>query len=324
MNKSIDSKVKVLFTGTSGFAVPILQKLAQSTNVEMVGVVTQPDRPVGRHHADLQPSAVGGIAMEIGYNKGFEVYKPEKLAEEAEVILENTKPELVVVASYGQMIPEPMLKYPKYGCINVHASILPKLRGAVPIPMAIFQDFEKTGVSFQKMVKKLDAGDVIASYEVDLEGSETTETLTKKLSDLAAEKMDEVIYGWVNGELKSVPQVESKATYCSQKEIAKSQAKVLPTMKVDHVERMVRAFYPWPVAWGFVDFNGEKKRLKIFEARVVNSPERTLNVEESDVLKISAENGKLFLDLVEGKLELLEIQLEGKERKPASEYLFLA
>ncbi|MBN1331499.1 methionyl-tRNA formyltransferase [Candidatus Dojkabacteria bacterium] len=317
--------IRTLFIGTSDFAIPILTRLVKIDFIDLVGVVTQPDKPTGRHHSELKPSAVADYAKDI---ENLKLFKPEKLKDEAGKILEETSPELIIVASFGQMIPNEMLEYPKFGCINVHASLLPKLRGAVPIPMAILQGLEETGISFQKMIDKLDAGDVIKSFRVKISDDETTKSLSKKLSSLAGGRIEEVIKGWIEGGLEASSQNDSEATYCVQKDISKEKAQITPDTEVAVAERMIRAFYSWPVAWGFVGVNGEEKRLKIFKAKIGDLKIETKiefkqhgNAKTLEIVK----NGKgLFVPLKGGALELEEIQLEGKERKAVSEYLYLA
>src|SRR5688572_22105459 len=149
--------IKALFIGTSDFAVPILEKLITSKKVDLAGVVTQPDRPVGRKQI-LTPPDVKKYLIENSID--VPVFQPEKLGLDAEEILNKTKPELIIVASYGQFIPKIMLNYPKYKCLNIHASLLPDLRGAVPMPMAILKGYEKTGVTLQVMVEGMDEGDI--------------------------------------------------------------------------------------------------------------------------------------------------------------------
>lgn len=325
-------KIRTLFLGTSEFAVPILTRLVEMEGFDLVGVVTQPDRAVGRHHSEMQATPVGRWLA--GYGFQFAGFKPERLRDKAEEILEETKPELIIVAAYGQMIPKMMLDYPKYGCLNVHGSLLPKLRGAVPVQMAILNGFEETGVTLQKMVKKLDAGDVIAKSEYRISKSETSESLMQRLAELGADLIEETLPNWIAGEVEVEPQNEAEATYCHQSDISKDKAQILPDTPANLAERMVRAFNPWPVAWGIVDVRGVAKRLKIYEAhnierktyddlksQMVNSKSQTDS--ESKVLKITKYGMKVFLILPGGALELLEIQLEGKKRAPAQEYLYL-
>ncbi len=308
-------KFKTLFVGTSEFAVPVLKKLTELSFVDLVGVVTQPDRPVGRHQSEFLPSKVKSFTKESDLD--IPLFQPEKLRLESEAILEDTKPELIVVASYGQMIPELMLNYPKYKCINVHASLVPDLRGAVPMPMAILKGYDHTGVSILVMTKGLDDGDVLGQEIIELARDETTQSLTDKASRIGSNLLAEILPNWLAGKIKPKQQDHAKATFCYQSDISKTKAEIVHETDIELAERMIRAFYPWPVAWTYTKINGTDKRLKIYKAHVVSK--------ENHAGKILKRDGnRLFIELANGTLELLEVQLEGKRRARASEYLFLA
>jgi len=312
-------KVTVLFIGTGKFAIPILEGLVRSDVVEIVGIVTQPDKPVGRKQ-ELTPGPVGKWVATSGNLIKLEtpVYKPQKLREESEKILSETNPELIVVASYGQMVPDNMLNEPKYGGLNVHGSLLPKLRGAVPVQMAILQGLEKTGITIQKMVKELDAGPIVDSVEVKVHNTDTTKELMENMAIKGRDLLIDVIPKWIDGSIESVEQDDSKASYTYKSDISKEKVEILYDTPVETAERMVRAFSPWPIAW----FTLNGKRVKVFRAEI-GGKEAVINGNNLSELGLIRLEKKLFLQLEDGVLELLELQLEGKKRREAKEYLYL-
>lgn len=347
-------KVRTIFIGTAEFGIPSLEALLELEFIDLVCVITQPDKPVGRKQ-ELKASSIkewlienctylNGIwqskkeidiqnsSRSLGLqNQNYEEHdiviegleQPERIKSESSNVLENYKPDLIIVAAYGQIIPDNMLEYPKYSCLNLHGSILPKLRGAVPVHMAILQDFKTTGVSLQRMVSKMDAGAVITTLEIPIEKDTTTEVLLAKLAKLAKQIVVNDLVKWVNGELKEKAQDDSRATFCYMSDIAKENAEIKSSTPVLLAERMIRAFYPWPVAWVRLS-NG--KVLKVYKARIAND-ETSITTSYRDSkpkVKIFREGKSLWLKLSDGALLLDEVQLEGKKRAPASEYLFLA
>ncbi|MCA9386520.1 methionyl-tRNA formyltransferase [Candidatus Dojkabacteria bacterium] len=311
-------KISTIFIGTSEFAVPILNACLNNQLLDVKTVLTQPDRPVGRKQVPEAPKVKQYL---IENDSKVEIEQPEKIKDVADKILEKYKPDLIIVASYGQIIPKSILNYPKYGCLNFHGSLLPILRGAVPIQMSILQGFEKTGVTMQKMVFKMDEGPIISTREIKLDGSETYETLTRTLSELSVEILNEDLEGWVNRNIEAEEQDDSKATYCYIKDTAKDKAEITSETTVEQAERMIRAFYPWPIAWLTIP-NGKNKdkRLKIYNSKIRNSKYEIRNNEK---IKITNEEDQLVLNLKDGLLILEEVQLEGKEKRSGEDYLWL-
>ncbi len=311
-------KVRTLFFGTSDFAVEILKELLEQEYLQVNGIVTQPDKPVGRKQT-LTPPTVKRFILDKSLS--IPVEQPAKIKKSSNDILSKYRPELIIVASYGQIIPKSILEYPKYKCLNVHVSLLPKLRGAVPMPMAILHGFKSTGVTLQVMSEKMDEGDIIAQKEFKIEEKETTETLTNKSAQYARVLIKKVLHSWVKGNVQATSQNHGEATYCYIKDLSKEKAEIKYSTDVDFAERMVRAFYPWPIAW-FVIQNGvhKGKRLKIFKANIENS----IVVNKANMLNIHKINKNLYLELHNGFLKLEEIQLEGKSRGLVRDYLYLA
>lgn len=309
------NKVRTIFFGSGEFAVPILAGLMNMDVVEVVAVVTQIDKPAGRNQ-ELKPVPVKEFIN--NNNPNLKVYTPVKYRLEQERILENENPELIVVADYGQILPEYTINYPKFKCLNVHGSILPDLRGAVPIPIAILKGYKKTGVSIPLMTTELDDGPVLAMTEVEIDDTDTTESLKSKLAKAGAELLERTLPQWVNGKLVPLKQNEKKATIADKTLIEKSKAQITKDTPAETADRMVRAFYPWPVAWCEIEMNGKVQRLKIFKAKISES---TTN---SDIGKIYRDGKRLLLSLNNGSIELLDLQLEGKKRAGSNDYLYLS
>ncbi len=316
-------RIRTLFLGTSNFAIPILKTLIDQEYIDIVGVVTQPDKLAGRHHKLAQP-AIKRWLLENA--EAVTLFQPEKLSQTAQDILTQIDPELIIVASYGQFVPARMLDYPKYKCLNIHASLLPVLRGAVPIPMAILQGLSETGVTLQIMEQKMDVGKILATSRLPISEEDTTESLTKRLGQLGAELVLDTLLRWLEGEIESVGQDESKATYCYQSDVAKEKAEINFGLTYQEISRKVRAFYPWPVAWTQlsamnIDKNAlQGKILKIFQIRKVIEDERTQHFQVGKLVKLDK---RLCVRCQDAIIELSEVQLEGKQKMRGKEYLFL-
>lgn len=306
-------KIKTLFIGTSEFAVPILEKLFKIDLIDLVGIVTQPDRPVGRKKTTTAPP-IKKFLVEKGFL--IKIFQPEKIKLEAENILMELNPEIILVASYGQILPDSLINFSKYGCLNFHGSLLPELRGAVPIQMALLNGLSITGVTIQKMVKDLDAGAIISQESISIEQKDDYFTLENKLSDLSSEMLGKVFTPWVQGKIKPSEQDALKATFCFIKDASNGCAEIVFETKVDQAERIVRAFLKSPVAWVSLE-NG--KILKIFRSSISS---RSMNNKNNN-MKLLRSKTELFLVLENGLLNLEEVQLEGKKRLLAKDYLYL-
>jgi len=303
-------KVKTIFMGSGEFALPVLKQLLDLDFIDLVAVITQPDKPFGRNKV-LTPTPVGGYFSNLDCSA--DLLEPVKIKLDADEILRKYSPELIIVASYGQIIPVNMIEYPKYKCLNLHGSILPKLRGAVPVQMSILQGFESSGVTMQVMVDKMDEGPIVSVREINIDPDETTETLMDKLSNLGAEILREDLIKWIKGEIKALPQDDSLATYCYKTDLSKEKAEITLETSITEADRMIRAFYPWPVAWVRLP---NHKTLKIYKALISN--------EKIKGNLIIRDGKKLYLCLKDGCLELIEVQLEGKNRGKAHDYLYLS
>lgn len=237
---------RIVFMGSPDFAAPTLQALARHYNV--VGVVTQPDRQAGRGR-ELKPPAIKTLALELG----LPISQPEKLrAPEAMDQLRLWAPDLIVVAAFGQILRPEVLALPPRGCINVHASLLPRWRGAAPIQAALLAGDSQTGVTIMQMDKGVDTGAIISQSSISIEADDTGGSLFEKLSRLGADLLIETLPRYISGELRPKPQNENEATYAP---MLKKEDGLLDFMcPAEELARRVRAFNPWPGA--FMDFDG--------------------------------------------------------------------
>jgi methionyl-tRNA formyltransferase len=247
---------RIVFMGSPEFALPSLRALANA--YEVVGVVTQPDRASGRGR-ELKPPPVKTLALEMG----IPVLQPEKLrASEAMEALRAWSPEVIVVAAFGQILKQDVLDLPRFGCLNVHASLLPRWRGAAPIQAALLHGDEETGVTIMKMDAGLDTGATLAKRSIRLTRDDTAGSVTDALSHLGADLLIETLPRWIAGEIQPEPQDDSLATYAPM--LKKEEGRLDFTRTVHELERQVRAMNPWPGA--FMEVDGVA--LKIHRAHV--------------------------------------------------------
>lgn len=241
--------------GSPAFALPTLERLIESEH-EVVGVVTQPDRPAGRGRTQHRPPVA-----ELAVNGGLHLLQPEQVnAAEALEALRARRPEALIVAAYGQILKQPLLDVPSRGALNVHASLLPRHRGAAPSVGALLAGDDETGVTIQEVVLALDAGPIVAQKSIPIMDTDTTGTLNQQLSILGAELLIDVLPAWGRGELAPAPQDGTLATH--SRSVKREDAVIDWSMSATEVWRRVKAYAPWPVATTTVD--GEP--LRILEA----------------------------------------------------------
>lgn len=298
--------MRLVFMGSPKFAVPALDYL-MADNYQIAAVYTQPDRPVGRGQG-LLPSPVKQAAEA----RGLTVVQPPSLkaAGVAEQI-GDFEPDVIVVAAFGQILPKAVLSIPRLGCINIHASLLPKYRGASPVASAILAGDDFGGVSIMVIEERLDSGPLLARAQIPVLDRDTTASLTGKLSWLGAQLLGEVLVGLGRGELEPRPQDEAGATYC--KPIAKEEGDIDWHLPAVAIWRRVRAFNPWPGS--YTRWRG--RGLKIIEAAPLDG-EGTAKAGEVVAL---AERAGFGIGTGDGLLAVLTVQLEGKRAMPASEFL---
>lgn len=294
---------RVIFMGTPEFAVPVLQALDE--HHEVTGVVTQPDRRAGRGRR-LVESPVKQVALE----RGLEVYQPDTLrGTEVSAHLTEWRPEAIVVAAFGQILPTPVLDLPLYGCINVHASMLPRYRGAAPIAAAILNGDAATGITIMRMDEGLDTGPILAQAECPISPDATTASLTDKLAELGAQLLIDTLDGWFEGTVQAQPQDDAQATYCSQLE--KRDGLLDWSRPAVHLDRQVRACDPWPGT--YTTWQGQ--RLKVL--RAVPRPGWQGEGHPGQVVEMGEVIGVVT---GQGMLEMLEVQLAGRKPMPAGQF----
>ncbi len=297
---------KIIFMGTPDFSVPILQTLFQSS-YEIVLVVTQPDRPKGRKK-ELTAPPVKKAAVKLG----IPVFQPEKLSKEYEEIL-SYEADLIVTAAYGQLLPKEVLDYPPYGCINVHASLLPELRGGAPIHYSILEGKKETGITIMYMVEKLDAGDIISQEKVPILHTDHVGTLHDTLSIVGAKLLLDTLPSIFNQTNERSQQDESKATFAAN--ITREQEKIDWTKSNEAVYNQIRGLHPWPVA--YTTFNGE--RLKIWWANVDNKV--YVNKQPGEIVHITQDESFTVVCGNNRGVIITEFQPAGKKRMKVSEFL---
>ncbi len=248
--------IRIVFLGSPEFALPSLEELARTFNV--VGVVTQPDKRSGRGRK-LVPGEVKDLATFLG----LPIMQPERLRTvQALAQLKTWQPDVMVVVAYGQVLPKEALEIPTRGCLNVHASLLPRWRGASPIQAAIEAGDEKTGVTIMEMVQQLDAGPIVAQREVPIRPNTFADELSQQLAWLGARTLVDVLPSWYSGKLKTVPQNEAEVTYAPM--LKKSQGIINFEESAEHILRKIYAYHPWP---GTV-FDYKDQNIKILDAHV--------------------------------------------------------
>lgn len=300
------NKYQVVFFGTSEFAVPTLDILSKSDDFAIKAVVTQPDRPSGRHQ-ELEPTPVKKYAKTIN----IDILQPEKLKGNTDFIelLKDLEPDILVVVSYGSIIPREILDIPTHGAVNIHPSLLPKYRGASPIQHALLNGDTMTGVALMKVSEAMDAGDILLIKKLAIEPNDTYDTLHKKLALLGAAMTPLVLTDYINGDLKPIKQDESKVTICGK--IEKDDGKInWTTMSAEKINNMIRALTPWPSC--FTTWNG--KRIKILSAAI----DTEKNIEPG---KMEIHESELWIGTTKGVVIPKELQIEGKSVSDCKSFL---
>ena len=295
--------MKVVFMGTPEFAVPILKLLIDEYDV--VGVVTQPDRMVGRKRIITPPPV-----KELALAHNIEVFQPLKIKENYQEIL-ALAPDLIVTCAYGQILPEEILHFPKYGCINVHASLLPKLRGGAPIHHAIIDGYKETGITIMYMSKKMDQGDILTQVKTQILDHDTLGSLQYKLSEMAKDLLKSTIPLLIEDKIIPLKQNEAEVTYGYN--ISREEERIDFTKSMEEVDRQVRGLNPVPGA--YTTLNG--KTLKIYDVRF--GDRYYPNTEDGTIVDFHHDG----FSVVCGKKELVitDMALEGKRRCAAKDFL---
>ena len=296
--------MRVVYMGTPDFAVKPLEALI-SNNYEVVGVFTQPDKPVGRK-AVLTPPPVKVVAE----NNNIPVFQPDSLKNgEGVRILETLKPDVVIVVAYGKILPKDFLAFAKYGCINIHGSILPEYRGAAPIQWSVLDGKEFAGVTSMQMNEGLDTGDILLVEKTKIQDNETSGDLYERLTVLGADVLLKTLNAIKNNSLNPQKQDDSKSSYA--KMLDKSLSKIDWNLSAQEVHNKIRGLDPWPVA--LTRFDG--KNLKLFRSRLLNEE---YNKSAGTVIK--SKDGIVVVCGDKKAVLITEVQLEGKKRMSASDF----
>ncbi|MDW4041496.1 methionyl-tRNA formyltransferase [Staphylococcus saprophyticus] len=295
---------KVIFMGTPDFSTKVLEMLIAEHDV--IAVVTQPDRPVGRKRV-LTPPPV----KEVAIKHGLPVYQPEKLAQSSELEqLIDLEADLIVTAAFGQILPELLLNAPKLGAINVHASLLPKYRGGAPIHQAIMDGQTETGISIMYMVKKLDAGDIISQQAIEIEHQDDVGTMHDKLSFLGAELLKETLPSIINGTNNRITQNESEASFATN--ISREQEKIDWYQSAEVIYNHIRGLSPWPVAYTVIDDGNMKVYASRIEKGKTGEPGTIIETTKKAIIVATGSDDAIALT---------DIQVAGKKRMLTANYL---
>mgnify|MGYP004562970793 FL=1 len=294
--------LKVIFMGTPEFCVPILKALIENCNV--IAVVTQPDKKVGRHQ-EISYSPIKKVAIE----NNIKVFQPIKIKEEYEDI-NLLNPDIIITCAYGQIIPEQILDKPKFGCINVHASLLPKLRGGAPIHKAIMYGYLKTGITIMYMDKGMDTGDIISKVEVDIDKNDTAETLHDKLMKESVPLLIETLPSIISGTNKREKQQEDKVTYAYN--ISRQEEHTDFNKSSLEVYNQIRSLNSWPGAYAILD----DKNIKLWFCKITNNnfnlkPGTIVNVDKDGIEVVTKDSSVL----------ITELQLPGKKKVNIKDFI---
>jgi methionyl-tRNA formyltransferase len=294
--------MRVLFIGTGEIGVPVLHSLANSREHELVAVVTQPDKPVGRAQRVEAPPIKAALA-----GSTLPILQPEKIRNpDAIAEIRALAPDVIVVMAYGQILPRAVLEIPRLACLNLHASLLPRHRGAAPIQAAIVAGDRESGITVMYMDESLDTGDILLQTKLEIAADETGGSLHDRLAQLAPSALHEALGLLQSEKAPRIPQDPSAATYAGKLE--REDGRIDWTESAAVIERKIRAFDPWPGAFaGLRDSTGRELKLKIFRAKVVAAAHKG--------------PGEIVIAAKDGALSLGEVQLEGKRRMSAAEFL---
>ncbi|ENH98287.1 methionyl-tRNA formyltransferase Fmt [Gracilibacillus halophilus YIM-C55.5] len=294
----------IIFMGTPDFAVPVLEKMIDH-GYQIDLVVTQPDRKKGRKKI-LTPPPV----KEAAVNKQIPVFQPERIKDDFSEI-EKLNPDLIVTAAFGQLLPKALLDIPRFGCINVHASLLPELRGGAPIHHAILQGKEKTGITLMYMAEKLDAGDIIAQREVDISEDDHVGHLHDKLSTIGAQLLVDTLPDIFAGTNQRVKQDDQKATYAPN--ITRDEEQIDWSQPMQTVYNQIRGLHPWPVA--YTKWRGDT--MKVWEAQKYSE---TFDFQPGEIVKIDSDGFVVTTGDQQG-VKIVTLQPAGKKKMAATDFL---
>ena len=311
MSESLEiaASVRTVFMGTAPLAATGLRHLLESPVCEIVAAVTQPDRPKGRRLVP-QPSAVKVLALD----QGLPVLQPESMKrDEAVEQIRRLNPDLIIVAAYGQILPAALLEIPRHGCLNVHASLLPRYRGAAPIQRAILDDVASTGVTIMRMDEGLDTGDMLSLESTEIRDEDNAQTLHDRLAEMGGRLLVETLPGYLSGAIRPVPQPAVGATYA--RKIQKTEGEIDWSRPARCLWNQIRAFTPWPGASTRIEWHGKSCQLKIWQAAISEEHEGT-----AGTIIHCAPDG-ISVQCGDRLLRVTDLQLAGSKRLSSRQFL---
>jgi methionyl-tRNA formyltransferase len=301
--------MRVVFIGTGEIGVPTLRALFDSREHEIVGLVTQPDKPAGRSQR-IEPSPIKKAALK---NK-LPLLQPERIKDPAAMAEIGTfNPDVIVVMAYGQILPATILQIPPIACLNLHASILPRWRGAAPLQAAILAGDRETGITVMYMNEGLDTGDILLHHKIDISAAETGGSLHDRLAQIAPEALLRALHLLSSGAAPRIPQDHAQATIAPK--LKREDGRIDWSIPAEMIERKIRAFNPWPGAFTEIATKSDKaQKLKIFSGSLVDQSGAPREI-------ISTDGRSLIVAAGRRALSLQEVQLEGKQRMSAGDFL---
>lgn len=303
--------MRLIFFGTPAFACPFLSALLEAENVEVAGVVTQPDKPVGRGGRVVAP-AVKTLAL----SHDLPVWQPKSLKTDPEIqtILSDVDADAFVVVAYGKLIPSSILAIPRAGCINVHPSLLPRHRGPSPMQWAIAEGDTQTGVSIMLLDEGMDTGPILASTVIPLDGTQTYASLVEKVHAVGPSLLTDTLTQYLTGSIVPTAQIDSESTLTRL--LTKEDGHLVWNRTVEELDRQFRAYQGWPGSWGIWERSAASDlRLKIHAMRIVPDVPHT----SAGTVQVDAD--RLFVSARNGIIEILSIQPEGKPKMKASAFI---
>ena len=309
----MSNTLRIIYAGTPDFSVAALEALIAS-EYDVIAVYTQPDRPAGRGRG-MQASPVKEKALQ--YN--IPVFQPESLKDEsAQTELQALNADLMIVTAYGLLLPAKVLNTPRLGCINIHASLLPRWRGAAPIQRAILAGDKKTGITIMQMDEGLDTGDMLAVAECDISDDDTGSSLHDKLMSLGAETLMSALPGIAEQKDGGVQQDETNTCYASK--LSKAEARIDWSLSAVEIQRAIRAYNSWPVAYCLYEKNDKPANLRLWQAEVISQDISSADIAAGTVIAESATTG---IDVATGNqvLRITQLQAEGKRKMSVSDFL---
>lgn len=314
--------IKTIFIGTPDFGAPSLHNLINDKTFDIVSVITQPDKKIGRKQELTAP-----VIKQIALKNNLPVLQPNKIADITDQI-KQLSPDLIIVIAYAQIIPKKILDIPKYGTINVHGSLLPKYRGASCIQAAILNGDKETGVTIMKMDENLDTGPILLKSKILIDNTDTAETLFEKLSELGASILIPAIKDHINNKLQAIPQDNAKSSYVGM--LKKSDGRIDWSKSAIEVERFIRAMHSWPGAFSYITQHithntqhatCNMKQIDNLTVKIIKTASSPISINKYESGTIFVENNNLYVQCKIDSLQILNLQISGKKIMTAQEFI---